>query len=99
MVQHVGNRIIADQDGEIIFMTGEMSGDVLPRKEITELHCIDLGYGAIDFSTHKIIGINIETKEPIIETLSTTETDEQRRIRELEDALLLQAENEIGGIL
>ena len=27
------------------------------------------------------------------------ETEEQRRIRELEDALLLQADNELGGIL
>ena len=38
----IGNRIIYDQDGQIIYQIGEMQGDVLPRKDITELNYIDL---------------------------------------------------------
>ena len=95
----VGNRIICDQDGEIIFQTGEMQGDVLARKEITELHVVDLEFGVINPLTHRIVGIDVETKRPILETVEIVESEEQKRIRELEDALLLAADAETGGIL
>lgn len=95
----VGNRIIYDQDGEIVFQTGEMTGDVLPRKEITELHLIDMEYGAVNFQTHRIIGIDLETKQPILEEIPIELTPEQQRIQELEDQLLLMADANTGGIL
>ena len=95
----IGNRIIFDQDGEVVYQTGEMRGDVLPRKEITELHFVDLEFGSINFETHRIIGIDVETKQPILEAVKIVETEEQKRIRELEDALLLVADAETGGIL
>ena len=66
----VGNRIIFDQDGEIIFQLGEMQGDVLPRKEITSLDYIDLEYGEVDFSTQRIVGVDLETRRPILEVVS-----------------------------
>lgn len=75
-----------------------MRGDVLERKEIKKLSSIDLEYGAIDFKKHKIVSVHIETQEPVLEEINT-ETDEQKRIRELEDILLLQTDKEIGGIL
>ncbi len=63
------NRIICDQTGKILLQTGEATGDVLPHDEITELHCIDVLYGSIDYTRNRVIGINIETKEPILEEI------------------------------
>lgn len=95
----VGNRIIYNQDGEIMTQLGEMQGDVLLRKEITKLHYIDLEYASINHQTHRIIGIDVETQQPILETIEVIETEDQKRIRDLEDALLLAADAEMGGIL
>jgi hypothetical protein len=66
----IGNRIIYDQDGELICIMGEVQGDVPPRKEITELHYVDLEYGAIDFTTHRITGIDPVTKQPVLELIN-----------------------------
>ena len=85
----LGNRIVFDQDGEIIHQTGEMQGDVLPRKEITELNFIDLEYGEINYSTHRIVLIDVETKQPILEEIPQFKTEEQLRIEQLENELLL----------
>ena len=95
----LGNRIIYDQDGNILLQTGEIEGDVVPHKEITELNFVDLDYGAINIQTHRIIGINPQTKQPILEEVQPIITPEEQRIRNLEDALLLATDNEIGGIL
>ncbi|OAB26384.1 hypothetical protein PMSD_25880 [Paenibacillus macquariensis subsp. defensor] len=95
----VGNRIIFDNDGEIVYQTGEMQGDVLQRKEITELNFIDLKYGAINVQTHRIIGVDTITKQPILEEIPQILTPEQQQIKDLEDALLLATDNELGGIL
>ena len=62
----VGNRIIFDEKGNILFQMGEMEGCVNPRNEIEKLDYIDLEFGSIDYSTHYIESINVETKEPII---------------------------------
>ncbi|MDM0360581.1 hypothetical protein QSP46_19070, partial [Clostridioides difficile] len=62
-----GNRIICDQTGKILLQTGEATGDILEHDEITELHFVDIPYGSIDYTRNRIIGINIETKEPILE--------------------------------
>lgn len=96
---NIGNRVFYDQDGEIICQSGEMQGDVLPRKEITELNYIDLDYGAVDLSTQRIVSVDPITRQPVIEAIEATLTPEQQRIKELEDALLLAMDNEIGGIL
>ena len=94
----VGNRIIFNQDGEILYQFGEMQGDVLPRKEITELNHIDLEYGEIDYSKYKIIGIDIETKQPILEEIIREKTSEEI-IQELENQILLLEDEKVGGIL
>ncbi|OAB34268.1 hypothetical protein PMSD_14975 [Paenibacillus macquariensis subsp. defensor] len=95
----VGNRIIFDNDGEIVYQTGEMQGDVLQRKEITELNFIDLKYGAINVQTHRIIGVDTMTKQPILEEKPQILTPEQQQVKDLENALLLSADAEVGGIL
>lgn len=95
----IGNRIFYDQDGVIIHQTGEIRGDVLPRKEITELHFVDLEYGAINPQTHLIAGIDPVTKQPLLEAIEIPLTAEQQHIKELEDQLLLTADANAGGIL
>lgn len=96
ILSNIGIRVIFDQDGEIVSIISEMSGSVLPRKKLIDLYCLDLEYGAINNRTHRLVGINMETKQPEIPNI---ESEEQQRIRELEDELLLQADKELGGIL
>ncbi|EJA6785322.1 TPA: hypothetical protein KRE94_003596 [Clostridioides difficile] len=93
------NRIICDQTGKILLQTGEATGDVLPHDEITELHCIDVLYGSIDYTRNRVIGINIETKEPILEEIPVYLTEEEKRIQELENQLLLNENEKVGGLL
>ncbi|HBF1268711.1 TPA: hypothetical protein KNR57_003776 [Clostridioides difficile] len=93
------NRIICDQTGKILLQTGEATGDVLPHDEITELHCIDVLYGSIDYTRNRVIGINIETKEPILEEIPVFITEEEKRIQELENQILLNENEKVGGLL
>jgi hypothetical protein len=88
----VGNRIIYDQDGEMLMQLGEMQGDVLPRKDITKLNFVDLEYGQVDLSKYRIIKIDVNTKKPVLEEIPQVLTEEQIRIQELENQLLLSQE-------
>ncbi|HBF9980888.1 TPA: hypothetical protein KPB42_003836, partial [Clostridioides difficile] len=91
------NRIIYDQTGKILLQTGEATGDILQHDTITELHCIDVEYGSIDYTKNRIIGINIETKEPILEEIPIFVTEEEKRIQELENQLLIAENEKVGG--
>ncbi|HEK4586065.1 hypothetical protein [Clostridioides difficile] len=93
------NRIIYDQTGKILLQTGEATGDVLEHDTITELHCIDIEYGSIDYTKNRITGINIETKEPILEEIPVFISEEEKRIQELENQILLNENEKVGGIL
>jgi len=94
-----GNRIIYDTTtGKVIYQTGEAAGDILPHDVWNTLEYIDVPYGSIDYSKSYIDRID-EEGNPVVISYDISETEEQRKIRELEDALLIQAENEIGGIL
>ncbi|HBF8685712.1 TPA: hypothetical protein KO123_002426 [Clostridioides difficile] len=93
------NRIIYNQDGKILLQTGEATGDILEHDTIKELHYIDIEYGSIDYTRNRIIGINIETKEPILEEIPTFISDEEKRIQELENQLLIAENEKVGGIL
>lgn len=95
----VGTRIIFEaSNGGIIEVYGDMEGGVTDRPQWNKLDYIDIDFGQINLLTHRVIGVNVETKQPILEAIDN-ETDEQKRIRELEDALLLAADAETGGIL
>ncbi|HBH3834843.1 TPA: hypothetical protein KSK88_001943 [Clostridioides difficile] len=96
---NVPNRVIYDQTGRIIFETGESCGDVLPHDKITELHYIDVEYGSIDYTRNRIVGINIETKEPILEEIPVYMSEEEKRIQELENQLLIAENEKVGGLL
>ncbi|WP_405117850.1 hypothetical protein MHB43_20240 [Paenibacillus sp. FSL H8-0317] len=95
----LGNRIIYNQDGYIVHQTGEVQGDVLPRAEITSLDFVDLDYGVIDFNKQRIVKIDPDTKQPILEDIDLALTPEEQRIKDLEDQLLLLADASTGGIL
>ncbi|ADK37885.1 TPA: hypothetical protein SHW33_004138 [Clostridioides difficile] len=94
---NVPNRVIYDQTGRIIFETGESCGDVLPHDKITELHYIDVEYGSIDYTRNKIVGINIETKEPVLEEIPAYISKAEKEKQELENQLLLMTNKELGG--
>ncbi|HBE9816189.1 hypothetical protein ACEI86_10625 [Clostridioides difficile] len=93
------NRIICDQTGKILLQTGEATGDVLEHDEITELHFVDIPYGSVDYTKSRIVGINIETKEPILEEIPVFVSEEEKRIQELENQLLLNENEKVGGLL
>ncbi|KPI48688.1 hypothetical protein ACWTV9_08480 [Clostridioides difficile] len=89
-----GNRVIYNQDGKIIFQTGEATGDILEHDVITELHCLDVEYGSIDYTKQYIESINPVTKEPILKDIPVILTDEQKRLKALEEELsMLKEEN------
>ncbi|MCH7253738.1 hypothetical protein MMD38_19515 [Clostridioides difficile] len=93
------NRIIYDQTGKILFQTGEATGDILEHDTITELHYIDVEYGSIDYTRNRIIGINTETKQPILEEIPIFISEEEKRIQELENQLLISENEKVGGLL
>ncbi|HBG5739006.1 TPA: hypothetical protein KQJ47_002446 [Clostridioides difficile] len=89
-----GNRVIYNQNGDIIFQTGEAIGDVLQHVEIKELHYLDLEFGSIDYSKQYIESINPITKEPVLKNIEVILTDEQKRLQALEEELsMLKEEN------
>ena len=85
----IGSRIIFDQDGEVIVHLSEVDGSVLPRKPISNIDYIDLSYGEVDYSKFRIVAIDTATRTPILEEIPYVKTEEQLRIEELENELLL----------
>ncbi|MBY2478645.1 hypothetical protein KWV16_17385 [Clostridioides difficile] len=89
-----GNRVIYNQDGKIIFQTGEAIGDILQHDTIMELHYLDVEFGSIDYSKQYIESINPITKEPVVKDIEVILTDEQKRLKALEEELsMLKEEN------
>ncbi|HFL2520401.1 TPA: hypothetical protein ACG3HB_000599 [Clostridioides difficile] len=93
------NRIIYDQTGKILLQTGEATGDILEHDTITELHYIDVGYGNIDYSKQYIESINPITKELILKDIPIYLSEEEKRIQELENQILLNENEKVGGLL
>ncbi len=69
----------------------------MPHDKITELHYIDVEYGSIDYTRNKIVGINIETKEPVLEEIPAYISKAEKEKQELENQLLLMTNKELGG--
>ncbi|MBP3930388.1 MAG: hypothetical protein J6D47_12605 [Peptostreptococcaceae bacterium] len=89
-MKQIGNRIIFDNNGNILLQMGEIEGYIPDREPIEKIDYIDLEYGSIDYTTHYIESINVETKEPIIKEYPKQElTDEQMYIKELEEKLAI----------
>ena len=89
-MKQIGNRIIFDNNGNILLQMGEIEGYIPDREPIEKIDYIDLEFGSIDYSTHYIESINVETKEPVIKEYPKQElTDEQLYIQELEAKLAI----------
>ncbi|HFQ8798370.1 TPA: hypothetical protein ACHTEK_003095, partial [Clostridioides difficile] len=71
----------------------------LEHDEITELHFVDIPYRSVDYTKSRIVGINIETKEPILEEIPVFVSEEEKRIQELENQLLIAENEKVGGLL
>lgn len=95
----IGATIIFDQDGEIVKYIGEMQGDAISRKPIEKLDFINIDYGSIDFNKYRLVGVNTETKQPIVEEIPVYLTEEEKRIQELENQVLLNENEKVGGLL
>lgn len=93
----VGRRIFFDEEGEIIFYEGQSKGNVPERKNIKKIEYIDLEYDYVDYDKYKIIGIDVGTKQPILEEIPICMSEEEKRIQELENQLLLAVDKELGG--
>jgi hypothetical protein len=101
----IGSRIIYD------IVTGKVLNGTLDEREDSrmteELHqqirpinidFIDLGFGALN--NVKSFHVDVETRNIVIdEYFQEVKTVEQLKIEELENQILLMAENEVGGIL
>ncbi|MCC0654832.1 MULTISPECIES: hypothetical protein [unclassified Clostridioides] len=94
----IGRRIIFDQDGEIIAIYGEMEGDIIPRKTITKIDYIDIPFKSIADNCY-IEKIDVVNNVPIIKEIKRELTEEQKRIQELENQILLNENEKVGGLL
>lgn len=86
---NLGYRVIYDQDGDILVVESEMEGGTLPRKEITEVSYVDLEFGSIDSQNFRIVAIDVETKEPVLEEVIPVEVEPKVSI---EEQILLETE-------
>lgn len=94
----IGRRIVFDQDGEIIMIYGEMEGDIIPRKAIEKLDYIDIPFKSIDDNCY-IEKIDTTNNVPIVKELKRELSEEQKRIQELENQLLIAENEKVGGLL
>ena len=91
-----GTRVFYDAaNGNLVATLHRVFGGI-ERQPIEQLEYLDIGFDNFDPMTHEIV--SVENGQPVIVSIYQ-ESVEEKRIRKLEDALLLQAENEVGGIL
>lgn len=97
-MKELPTRLFYDEsDGEILSIEYGYRGAVNDRKEAEVVRVLDIPNSTFNPMKQRIV--RVENGKAIFEDLPIVETDEQKRIRELEDALLLAADNELGGIL
>lgn len=99
----IGNRIYFNQKGQIVYMTGECQGDGTARLENEVVSYIDLPYGDRTIQNAETWHIDVENKKIVVdkarEKLETEEDKLRMEKQDLENQLLLQANNNVGGIL
>ncbi|HHY0047702.1 TPA: hypothetical protein ACVT6Z_001287 [Clostridioides difficile] len=95
----VGKLIIYDNKGKILFQSGEGKGDLIPYDKNMKVDWLEIKYNSIDYSRYRIVSINVETREPILEEIKVELTEEEKRIQELENQLLIAENEKVGGLL
>jgi len=106
----IGTRIIYDAaTGRVINgALGEMSGDIQEGLRPEKIDFIDLPYGYDDNNFRRAASYHIDVSKPktamlaeriIIDSYTPQQPSEADRIKELEDQLLVQENEKVGGIL
>ncbi|MCZ8510016.1 hypothetical protein O9909_14855 [Clostridioides difficile] len=91
--------MIYDNKGKVLFQGGEGKGDLIPYDKNMKVDWLEIKYNSIDYSKYRIVGINVETREPILEEIKVELTEEEKIIKELENQLLIAENEKVGGIL
>ncbi|MDO0007766.1 hypothetical protein KLM57_15895, partial [Clostridioides difficile] len=91
--------IIYDNKGKVLFQGGEGKGDLIPYDKNMKVDWLEIKYNSIDYSRYRIVSINVETREPILEEIKVELTEEEKRIQELENQLLIAENEKVGGLL
>jgi hypothetical protein len=81
-----GSLIFYNENGEVLFVTGEVEGDVFPNILPKSLYCVEINFG--ELKGKNLLGVDIETKGLITEDIGIPLTTEQQRIAELENIIL-----------
>jgi hypothetical protein len=96
-----GSLIIYDDNGTIWHESGDAddggSGGLPPHIYPVGLPYIETPFGELD--NKRVIGVNVETKTLITEDIIIPISAEQQQIIDLENQMLLMANNEVGGLL
>lgn len=82
-LKQLSNLILFNQEGKIIYMSGEAYGDV-DRPAITSIDFIEVPYGSVDYNKNIIVSVDVRTKQPVIQKLDIKPTEEELRMQELE---------------
>ncbi|EGT5447401.1 TPA: hypothetical protein KPG21_003069 [Clostridioides difficile] len=99
-MKNIGRIVFYDNDtGDILMFYGEKTVSDSININIPKIDSIELPYGSIDYTRNRLIGINVETKEPILEEIKIELTEEEKKIQELENQLLIAENEKVGGIL
>jgi len=93
-----GNLVLYDFTGKIYSQTGEAEGAVLPHVYPECIPYIEIPFGTMKSKKLIKIDVSVTPHQPIFEEIKVTQTDADR-ITELENQLLLQAEETVGGLL
>ncbi|MCZ8509739.1 hypothetical protein O9909_13460 [Clostridioides difficile] len=91
--------MIYDNKGKVLFQGGEGKGDLIPYDKNMKVDWLEIKYNSIDYSRYRIVSINVETREPILEEIKVELTEEEKRIQELENQLLIAENEKVGGLL
>ncbi|MBY6798095.1 hypothetical protein HYH85_17940 [Clostridium botulinum] len=98
-----GSLIIYDDTGKIWLNMGDAEGSILPLVPPSGLPYIITKFGELDGKIVKGVDVTVTPHKLILEDRSHIETEEEklkRENQELENQLLLQADNNLdGGIL
>uniref|UniRef100_UPI000C9EDEEE hypothetical protein n=1 Tax=Clostridioides difficile TaxID=1496 RepID=UPI000C9EDEEE len=75
-MKNIGRIVFYDnKTGDVLMFYGEKTVSDSIDINIPEINSIELPYGSIDYAKNRLIGINIETKEPILEEIKIELTE------------------------
>ncbi|HBG7748178.1 TPA: hypothetical protein KRE80_003732 [Clostridioides difficile] len=99
-MKNIGRIVFYDnKTGDVLMFYGEKTVSDSININIPKVEIIEIPFGSIDYTRNRLIGINVETKEPILEEIKVELTDEEKRIQELENQLLIAENEKVGGLL